>query len=117
MQILFSVFATCSMSTCHSAGNSHSSNTTLFSTPYPLPLVCLLSIFHGRVRHSKLTPFLERLQPRWQEGCTNASQLWRELRQEGFTGSRGLVARWAAQQRQGLPVQLRYRRQQAPDCS
>jgi transposase len=67
----------------------------------------------GRVRHSLLTPYLERLEQRWQAGCTNASQLWRGLRQEGFPGSRGLVARWAARQRQGLPATLRYRRQQA----
>jgi len=69
----------------------------------------------GRLRTSKLSPFLDSLQQRWQAGCTNASQLWRDIRQEGFTGSRGLVARWAAQQRQRLPVELRYRRQQSAD--
>lgn len=66
----------------------------------------------GRIRHSKLFPYLKRLEERWQAGCTNASQLWRELRDEGFTGSRGLVARWAAQQRKHLPQAVRYRRQQ-----
>jgi transposase len=69
----------------------------------------------GRIRSSKLTPYLKSLQARWQAGCTNASQLWRDIRQEGFTGSRGLVARWAAQQRTRLPVELRYRRQQSPE--
>jgi len=66
----------------------------------------------GRLRSSKLTPYLKSLQDRWQAGCTNASQLWRELRQEGFTGSRGLVARWAAQERKRLPASIRFRRQQ-----
>ncbi len=66
----------------------------------------------GSARHSKLAPYLKSLQERWQAGCTNASQLWREIRQDGFTGSRGLVARWAAQERQRLPGPIRYRRQQ-----
>lgn len=38
--------------------------------------------------------------------------MWRAIRQEGFTGSRGLGARWAAQERKRLPLDLRYRRQQ-----
>lgn len=66
----------------------------------------------GSVRRSKLTPYLKPLQDRWQAGCTNASQLWREIRRDGFTGSRGLVARWAAQERKRLPGPIRYRRQQ-----
>lgn len=69
----------------------------------------------GRVRISKLTPFLKSLQERWQAGCTNASALWREIRQEGFSGSRGLVARWAAEERKRLPATIRYRRQQSAD--
>jgi transposase len=67
----------------------------------------------GRLRVSKLSPFLGQLHERWLAGCTNASQLWREIQSAGFTGSRGLVARWAAQQRVCLPLELRYRRQQA----
>jgi len=68
-----------------------------------------------RMRNSKLTPFMNSLQERWQAGCTNASQLWREIQHEGFSGSRGLVARWAAQERQRLPVGIRYRRQQGAE--
>ena len=52
---------------------------------------------------SKLDRFLDYLTARWQAGCHNASQLWRELDQQGFTGSRGLVAKWAAAQRPLLP--------------
>jgi transposase len=39
------------------------------------------------------------IQQRWEAGCHNASQIWRELRDSGFDGSRGLVASWAANQR------------------
>lgn len=67
----------------------------------------------GRIRSSQLTPYLKRLQERWQGGCTNASQLWREIQKEGFKGSRGLVARWAAEERARLPVEIRFCRQQS----
>jgi transposase len=67
----------------------------------------------GRVRPSKLNPHLPYLEARWQAGCTNGTQLWRELRDErGFTGSRVLVSRWAAKQRQFLPAPVRYTRRQ-----
>jgi transposase len=43
-------------------------------------------------------PYDDYLRRRWEEGCHNATQLWRELRAMGFTGSRsGLserLARW-----------------------
>jgi transposase len=45
-------------------------------------------------------PYLER---RWREGCHNALALWRELRQQGYKGSRGSVQRWATQQRHIAP--------------
>ncbi|HMQ56817.1 MAG TPA: ISL3 family transposase, partial [Anaerolineae bacterium] len=66
----------------------------------------------GRVSPSQLTPWLPDLEQRWQAGCTNASQLWREIQQQGFSGSLGLVIRWAASQRNLLPPPNRYRRQQ-----
>jgi transposase len=43
------------------------------------------------------------LDRRWREGCRNATRLWRELREQGFTGSRGPVARWVAQRRREDP--------------
>lgn len=67
----------------------------------------------GRMSPSKLTPWLPYLEQRWQAGCTNASQLWREISQKGFSGSLGLVIRWAVSQRKLLPAEDRYRRQQA----
>jgi transposase len=39
------------------------------------------------------------LERRWQEGCHNAAQLWREVRDQGFTGKSGAVRLWATRQR------------------
>jgi transposase len=48
---------------------------------------------------SRLDPFIPFLQQRWAEGCTNSSQLWRELVAQGYGGGRIQVVRWAQQQR------------------
>lgn len=67
----------------------------------------------GFVRPSKLRPHITWLETEWQAGCTNATELWRRLCAERqFTGSRGLVSRWATQQRKLLPQSVRYARQQ-----
>ena len=66
----------------------------------------------GRVSSSKLTPWLPYLEERWQAGCTNASQLWREIEAQGFSGCLGLVGLWASGQRKLLPAKQRYSRQQ-----
>ena len=50
-------------------------------------------------RRSKLAPYAGYIQQRWEAGCHNASQIWRELRDLGFDGSRGLVACWISKQR------------------
>jgi len=63
----------------------------------------------GPPAHSKpvqprpLDPYVGLLDRRWREGCRNASRLWRELREQGFTGSRQPVARWVAQRRREDP--------------
>lgn len=48
-----------------------------------------------------LTPFEPFLHERWDAGCHNATHLWRELQQRGFTGRYGIVAlhlrQWRAQ--------------------
>jgi transposase len=41
----------------------------------------------------------EHLERRWREGCHNAAQLWRELRDQGFTGKSGTVRLWATRRR------------------
>jgi transposase len=57
----------------------------------------------GVIRESKLTPYIDYVRQRWESSCHNASQIWRELCQLGYDGSRGLVARWAAKERVKLP--------------
>jgi len=55
-----------------------------------------------RTRHvgSMLDAFLPYLCQRWAEGCHNGKQLWREVRERGYRGSRKMVAVWAQQQRE-----------------
>ena len=52
-----------------------------------------------RRQSSILDPYVPYLQQRWAEGCTNASQLWREIQARGYSGVRKQVARWAHHQR------------------
>jgi transposase len=54
---------------------------------------------HKRRQSSMLDPYMPYLQQRWQDGCTNASQLWREIREQGYPGVRKQVARWVHQHR------------------
>lgn len=67
----------------------------------------------GRRNQSLLDPYMAYLHEQWQAGRRNASQLWREIRSQGFTGSRGLVAVWAARERHAISGQ-RNRKAQAP---
>jgi len=48
---------------------------------------------------SILDPYVPYLQQRWAEGCSTASQLWREIAAQGYSGVRKQVAGWAQQQR------------------
>lgn len=58
-----------------------------------------------------LTPFEPFLRERWNAGCRNATHLWRELQQRGFTGRYGIVAihlhQWRATDRPGAPRSVR----------
>jgi transposase len=67
-------------------------------------------IARRRKAPSILDPFVPYLAERWQAGCHNGVQLWREIRGQGYAGSRPLVSMWVAQQRRLLPS----RPQQAP---
>jgi transposase len=49
-----------------------------------------------RQRRGGLVGFQEYLERRWQEGCHNAAQLWRELREHGYAGSRSTVKQWVS---------------------
>jgi transposase len=55
-----------------------------------------------RTRHvgSRLDAYLPYLCQRWAEGCHNGNQLWRELRERGYGGSRKMVAIWTQHQRE-----------------
>jgi transposase len=50
-------------------------------------------------RPSMLDPFEKYLEKRWEQGCHNGLQLWRELCEMGYTGSRKRVAQWAQKRR------------------
>lgn len=54
-------------------------------------------------RPSALRPFLPYLEKRWAEGCRNAARLWREIRQQGYTGQDGLVRQWIGRWKRQLP--------------
>lgn len=54
-----------------------------------------------------LTPYHSYLERRWQEGCHNATQLWRELQEQGYRGARSTVADFIARWRKRLPPELR----------
>ncbi len=53
-----------------------------------------------RPRASRLTAYEPYLRQRWQAGCRNASQLWREIREQGFRGGRRQVMKWARLRRE-----------------
>ena len=58
--------------------------------------------FPERSKHpgpSILDPFISYLDARHQEGCENASQLWREIQQQGFSGSKRQVLKWMREER------------------
>lgn len=50
-----------------------------------------------RRRPSQLDAYAEYVAQRWQAGFRNGAQLWRELREQGFTGSASRFRQWLAQ--------------------
>ena len=50
-------------------------------------------------RASKLDPFKPHLQQRWEQGCTNAWQLYQEITAAGFRGSYSIVSHYLSQYR------------------
>lgn len=53
---------------------------------------------------SILNPYLAYLESRFQEGCQNASQLWREVKQKGYPGSCAQVFKWTRRRRQQASI-------------
>lgn len=50
-------------------------------------------------RPSILDPYMDYMRQRWESGCHNATQIWREIRKLGFGGARRTVAEWATKRR------------------
>jgi transposase len=50
-------------------------------------------------RRRALDGFLPYLEKRWTEGCHNAAQLWREIREQGYSGRSGMIRQWASRRR------------------
>ena len=59
--------------------------------------------FPERIRRptgrSILTPYLAYLEKRYQQGCHNAQQLWRELCEQGYPGSDSQPTKWLSRRR------------------
>jgi transposase len=58
-------------------------------------------------RATLITPFVDYLQKRWEEGCHNAAQIHREIRQQGFRGNVVTVGRYLRKWREKVPEALR----------
>lgn len=54
-----------------------------------------------------LDPFKPYLHERWESGCHNAAQLWREIQEQGYTGCESMVRHYLGEQRAHLPPHLR----------
>jgi transposase len=58
-----------------------------------------------RRRSTGVDRWLPYLEQRWAEGCHNAAQLWREIREQGFRGCQTTIRQWIARLRgPSLPV-------------
>ena len=58
-----------------------------------------LPIWRRRPRGSSVDRHAEHLGRRWNEGCRNAAQPWREIREQGFRGQLRTVQRWTRDRR------------------
>lgn len=48
-------------------------------------------------RNPLIEPYKEYLAKRWNEGCRNAQQVYREMKEQGYTGSDQPIVRYYAQ--------------------
>lgn len=63
----------------------------LLGTPEP-PRNQVKRLRPGGLKSPTLQPYLPYLQDRWQAGCTNVAQLFREIVERGYPGSRSLLS-------------------------
>jgi transposase len=75
----------------HAVGIHRKTVRSLLATPEP-PCNKIQRPRPGGLRSPTLQPYGDYLQDRWQAGCTNVSQLCRELVALGYGGSRSLLA-------------------------
>ena len=71
-------------------------NTYVYSEGFPER-----STYHTSHR-SILEPYIPYIHKRWAEGCHNASQLWREIKERGYPGKDRMVRRYAVNLRKML---------------
>jgi len=57
-----------------------------------------------RVRESSLEPYLPWLDAQWAAGARNGTELWRQLRGQGFRGCLRVVSEWATRRRRSEKV-------------
>ena len=57
-----------------------------------------------RKRKSKFDPYATYVLRRWNEGCKNGSQLYREIKERGYTGSEPMVHRFLVPLRAQVPL-------------
>lgn len=69
----------------------------------------------GGLSSPTLQPYVSYLQDRWQQGCTNVAQLFREIQEKGYPGSRSLLSQsvkpWRGPKKPKLPKKERRRAQ------
>jgi transposase len=58
-------------------------------------------------RATLMDPFVEYLKKRWQEGCHNGAQLYREIRQQGYRGGDVVLRRHLRKWRGAIPEVIR----------
>lgn len=64
---------------------------------------------------TQLQPFHEILRARWDQGCHNSAQLWREIQSQGYCGGQTIVKDYVRTLRS--PTAIAERRTRAPACS
>jgi transposase len=66
-------------------------------------------------RPAKVNAFAAHLEQRWNEGCHNATTLYHEIREKGYTGKRSMVARFVGSwRRTGKPTKPKTREKISP---
>jgi transposase len=63
-----------------------------------------LPMWRQQPRGSTVDRHADHLRRHWDEGCRNAAELWREIRQQGFRGQLRTVQRWVRHRRSADPT-------------